>query len=433
MHFEMDWLEDCNSAASEELLTRCRMSLTLNNQHLFRYEDLLGEHQVKDAIVVSAYPLALWFTANWWRLRWEPGPLSNATGNVHDWSMSHMLAAAGSGYAWPNLVFVSDGDNIQLDLKPDCESTGPLRYIERLDTWVMAEAYETCVDQFVKQTLQKLDGAFEGTQLQELWRILSAERANPATALHRQLEARLGYDPEEAPQALLNKLTTLMTDHGEQAIQELASLGHDQVEGNIADIEQRLANPDEAIRLPFKNLGKVEQLITGGRPWARGQEAARNLRKHLALDAGPLSNRRFAELLEAPVRLLEDNDMKQSLSIGIGEVATNDRARVSLGKKRKDARRFMAARLVAEGLNGGEAGLWLPCTNAATARQKYQRAFAQEFLCPYQDLIDWMETTSPEEEILQAAAEHFEVSPLLINTVMVNHGHIPRTGLEAFQ
>jgi hypothetical protein len=34
---------------------------------------------------------------------------------------------------------------------------------------------------------------------------------------------------------------------------------------------------------------------------------------------------------------------------------------------------------------------------------------------------------------MEAAADHFEVSPLMINTVMVNHGHIPRSELEAFQ
>lgn len=433
MHFEMDWLADRNSPPSEELLTRCRLSLTLNSQQLFRYEDLLGEHQVKDALVVSVYPLALWFTANWWRLRWEPGLLSNATGNEHDWNMSHRLAAAGNGYAWPNLTFISDGENIHLDLQPDGESSGPVRYIERQDAWVAAETYEACIDQLVQQTLRQLDGACEQTQLQELWHILSEERGNPAMALLRQLEARLGYDPEEAPQSLLNRLTTLMAGHGEAAIQELANLGHGQVEHTIEDIEQRLAGTGETIKLPLKNLAKAEQLIAGSRPWAMGYEAAKKLRKQLALDAGPLGNRRFTELLEAPVQLLEDSDVKQTMPIGIGEIAAGDRAKVSLGKKRKDARRFMAARLIAEGLNGGGAGHWLPCTNAATARQKYQRAFAQEFLCPYQDLIGWMDTTSPEEELLQAAAEHFEVSPLLINNVMVNHGHISRASVGAFQ
>lgn len=433
MHFEMDWLAGGNAHISEELLTRCRLSLNVSDQQLFRHEDLLGEHQVKDAILVSAYPLALWFAANWWRLRWESSPISNAADREHDWCMSHSLAAAGNGYAWPSLTFTSDGDNIHLDLQPDSERSGPLRYLERLDTWVTANVFEAGIDQFVTHTLQHLEGSSVQTELKELWHILSEERACSATALLRQLEARLGYDAEEAPQAMLDKLKNLMATRGEEAIQELASLGHHQAEQAIEEIEQRLAHAGETIKLPFKNLAKAERLITESRPWAVGYDAARELRKRLALDAGPLSNRRFADLLEAPVQLLEDSTVNQPMAIGIGEMAASEKARVSLGKKRKDARRFMAARLVAEGLNGGEVGRWLPCTNTATARQKYQRAFAQEFLCPYQDLIDWMDTTSPEEELLQAAAEHFEVSPLLVNHVMINHGHLARASAGALQ
>ena len=77
----------------------------------------------------------------------------------------------------------------------------------------------------------------------------------------------------------------------------------------------------------------------------------------------------------------------------------------------------------------GKAGSWLPCTNVSTVRQKFQRAFAQEFLCPYWDLIEWMNTTSPNDETMEAATEHFDVSSLLVNTVMVNHSHRPRSEL----
>jgi hypothetical protein len=40
----------------------------------------------------SAYDLALWFAANWWRLRREPERAGT------DWAMSHRLAAIGGGY-----------------------------------------------------------------------------------------------------------------------------------------------------------------------------------------------------------------------------------------------------------------------------------------------------------------------------------------------
>src|SRR5690348_12863969 len=41
---------------------------------------------------LAAYPLALWFAASWWRLRWEALPSHERT---TDWRMSHDMPAAG--------------------------------------------------------------------------------------------------------------------------------------------------------------------------------------------------------------------------------------------------------------------------------------------------------------------------------------------------
>lgn len=436
MRFDIEWIEHQQQPASEERLTRCHLGLTFRDQQLFRHENLLGEHQVRDSITVSAYPLALWFAANWWRLRWEPNRTTDGAPALHDWKMSHMLSAAGDGYAWPNLTFSSDGESILVNLKPSRESTGPVRYIERFEDWLAAEEYEASVDRFIIQTLEKLNGSAKQTSLHDLWQTVCEERASPVVAQQRQLEARLGYDPEEAPELLLSMLTRLISVHGKGAIQELACLGGDRTERAIHNAQQCLSATTDAIKLPMKSVRKVVELISSGKPgqpWELGQDAANKMRSHLGLDKGPLNNRKLADLLETPPQLLENQQTAERLPIGIGEVADSGRAKVVLGRKRKDARRFMAARLVADGIYAGETGNWLPCTDATTVRQKFQRAFAQEFLCPYSDLIGWMNTTSPDEELMEAAADHFEVSPLMINTVMVNHGHIPRSELEAFQ
>jgi len=436
MQFEMDWLaKPEDSSASEELMTRCRMGLSVSGRQLFRYEDLLGEHQVKNAITVSAYPLALWFAANWWRLRWEPNFTPDSAFSLHDWKMSHTLAAAGGGYAWPNLTVVSDGENVQLNLKPSQEDLGPLRYIENLDAWISATDYESGIDQFINRTLKQLHSLGEQTALHELWQTVSEERLAPSTALQRQLEARLGYDPEDAPQPLLALLVQLASAHGEGAVQELASLGHEKAEKTIKEVRQSLTASADTIKLPHKSVRKLMELLTNGKPghpWEKGRNAASATRKQLGIDKGPLNNKKLAELVESPVQLLESSQISGPPTIGMGEVMRGGRAKVVLGKTHKNARRFMTARLIADGIYAGETGNWLPCTNATTARQKFQRAFAQEFLCPYPDLIEWMNTTSPNDDVLEAAAEHFEVSPLLINTAMVNHGHKPRTELENF-
>lgn len=437
MRFDLEWVAGrYESSVPVDLLTRCHLALRIKGHELFRHEDLLGEHQVKDAITVSAYPLAVWFAANWWRLRWEPSPGSGDEISLHDWKMSHTLAAAGEGYAWPNLVFSSDGENIQVNLKPYHGSAEPLRFLERLDAWVPADEYEAGVDDLINQTLAQLSDSNGRTHLHQLWQTVLEERASPSLTLNRQLEAKLGYDPEEAPEPLMILLKELASEHGEGAVQELACLGHKNARKAIHDTEQYLVESGELINLPMRSLRRFTVLLSDGHPghpWEKARDVANTARKHLGIDRGPLNNRNLSALLQTSEQFLESNQADRRLPIGLGEVSDTGRARVALGKTRKDSRRFMTARLIADGIYAGETGNWLPCTDAATARQKFQRAFAQEFLCPYNDLIEWMDTTSPDEETMEAAAEHFEVSSLLINTVMVNHGHIAQSELEAFQ
>jgi len=437
MQFEIDWIERAQKASvSADLLTRCQLALQVNGRQLFRHEDLMGDHQVKHAISVSAYPLAEWFAANWWRLRWEPAPTSNDAPATHDWKMSHLLAAAGEGYAWPNLTFASDGQSIQLDFQPSGGGTDPLRYLERLEAWVPAKQFESGVDALISRTLEQLNDYAVQTPLYQLWQTVLEERATPSLALQRQLEARLGYDPEEAPEPLMGLLLKLVSAHGEAAVQELACIGHKYASNTIEEAEQVLAQAGELVKLPMKSVGRVAELLGDGKPgypWEKARDAANETRQHLGLSKGPLNNQSLSELLETSPQFLENNQSAHRLPIGLGEVKDSGRATIALGKTRKDSRRFMTARLIADGIYAGGTGNWLPCTSAATVRQKFQRAFAQEFLCPYNDLIEWMDTTSPDEETMEAAAEHFEVSPLMVNTVMVNRGHIPPSELDSFQ
>ena len=84
-------------------------------EYLTRLDDL-GAHTVSNQVRASAWPLAVWLTANWWRLRWEPAPVR--WWNDPDWRMAHCLAAAGGGYVWPNAIFASDGDAVEIVAKP---------------------------------------------------------------------------------------------------------------------------------------------------------------------------------------------------------------------------------------------------------------------------------------------------------------------------
>jgi Zn-dependent peptidase ImmA (M78 family) len=67
---------------------------------------------------------------------------------------------------------------------------------------------------------------------------------------------------------------------------------------------------------------------------------------------------------------------------------------------------------------------WLPVTDTGTARQKTQRAFAIEFLCPISALDEYLQYDSSVEAV-EEAGEYFGVSELAVRSHLANHGRIP--------
>ena len=67
---------------------------------------------------------------------------------------------------------------------------------------------------------------------------------------------------------------------------------------------------------------------------------------------------------------------------------------------------------------------------AKSERQKFQRAFAQAFLCPFADLLAYINTEEPTEEDIHAAARHFHVSERLIQATLYNNHLIDQAAFE---
>lgn len=65
------------------------------------------------------------------------------------------------------------------------------------------KVFEDCVDKFFFSVLDLCSQAQDGTALCSLLKQLRHERDDPELAAWRSLEARLGYDPDEAPDGLI--------------------------------------------------------------------------------------------------------------------------------------------------------------------------------------------------------------------------------------
>src|SRR5213595_1829031 len=110
----------------EERATSGWLRVRLGDQPATRVDDEWSK-SVRDEIFVSAYPVALWIAASWWRLLYEALPYADPPTNCR---MAHELGAVGHGFVWPRIRFISDGEWVEVHSWPSgSERRGPIRYL----------------------------------------------------------------------------------------------------------------------------------------------------------------------------------------------------------------------------------------------------------------------------------------------------------------
>ena len=124
----------------------------------------------------------------------------------------------------------------------------------------------------------------------------------------------------------------------------------------------------------------------------------------------------------ATVREGRNNDLDLSFSLD----SAKGGSRIVLRSKWLTGRRFELARLVGDRLMAPEGALH-PATRAYTYRQKAQRSFAAELLCPF-ETVEAMMDGDYSGERRQEVAEHFDVSEIAIATLLTNHERLVRVG-----
>lgn len=430
MSIDIQWLPPFQGTP-EIQRTSATIQIRVGGENATRCWDLWSE-SVQGGARVSAFPLAMWLASSWWRIRWEPLPSrirlnSDQTPTDANWRMSHEVPAAGYGFIWPQLDFVSDGESIRVICRQSqALSQEPVRYLSEFEVPVEAREFETEIDSFIDLVLRRLDGLGQ-TELHQLWSEVQAERADRDQSAARRIEARLGYDADEAPPSLLEQLLELAAKVGADATDEVAPIcaGSNPM-GELKKVMGLASGPGVHATIAIAASANVSNGTAP--PWRRARQLATSVRHALGLGTEPLSDRTLSELLRIPQEHLRDKP-SDNTSIGLG-VREGDELKLLFHKRNRLARRFEAARFIGDHLSAKESDLWLPITDAATARQKLQRAFAAEFLCPIDSLRSYLgDEFLP--EAFEEASEYFEISEMAIKSHLANHHLIPRTMVDS--
>jgi hypothetical protein len=419
MHIRVKWCDAAASAASS--VGKAEWTLFINEQVATELEDLTTE-AVRSHVVAPMELLGEWLAHNWWRLRWEPEQQQPDA----DWKMSHSLPAIGGGVAWPNLTFSSDGDYIQCRCYPTgrLPDTGmPVRYLSRFDEVITSDEFEVSVDSFMEDLVGRLRASNYRNDIALLWSQVLDERRNAESATWRRLEALLGYDPDEGPDELLSFLIKRFDQLGREAVNEIAAEGRSRTMHVLERLENIAASGTMGGLPPGEEYlrGVLRDIPTCQPVWRRAAEAANIARRHWGLGSGPISDPQLLELFELPNTMFEENQVLNSSGFPVA-LRTERGIKVALTKKRITGKRFALARMLADELYAPAEDKLLPITDSKTARQRFQRAFAQEFLCPFSSLEEELGERVVNEEFIEDMAEHYRVSPQTVSYLLQNRG-----------
>jgi len=394
--------------------------------NLTENEDIWS-HSLRENVLVSAYPLALWMASSWWRLLFEPLPLSGAK-HLSDWRMSHEMAAANAGFIWPRVILASDGEFMQIWSPPASSwvEKQSIRYINHLQrpAYIKLSEFSYELESFIHSVLARLDATgVHHTDLFHLWQEVLEERHDADSAKYRKLEAELGFNPDECPENMVQQALQLAQQIGEHTFSEITpTYGKASSAGEFAlnALQELIASPGMIGTPQIAYPGDVTT-DKAMPPWKYAKELAAFVRSNMGIGDTPIDNDKLCELLGLRTQDVEYLDASRAQKIALVNPVGENKFKFHLRKKHPIAKRFELARLLGDYLSGNQRDeTWLTSTDLKTSRQKFQRAFAAELLLPLTGLQAYLDSDFSESAI-EDAAEHYCVSPQTVESVLVNN------------
>lgn len=427
LHITHEW-SSYDDPMAEVGETTARVGIFLDSYCLTKNHDIFSK-TIRDQIHVSLYPLAMWFASSWWRLHYEVLPDSARKAPSHDWRMSHEMAAANMGFVWPQIMFSPDNDSVQVWAQASQgHKEEAIRFLNGLD-----HAYSVPKDQFTREVSSLIGDVIarlhevgcKDSDLAAIWGFISEDFNNPEERNKRRLEAVLGFDPESCPEKLIIQAIDLEEKIGADSFSELSgayALDAD----NRLDAMQRLiqaegleGDPDDILVFNTESAPRE--------PWESAVSAARELRKRLGDTLGFLDNSILYDLLGLPAASFKDWLPESRAKASVAGPDGHGKMKFIPRRPHPVAQRFELARFVGDYVRAARhtPESWLVSADLSTARQKFQRAFAAEFLCPINSLVEFLNGDFS-EAALEEAANHFSVSEITVDSLLMNNGYLSR-------
>ena len=385
----------------------------------------------RDYVRGSAVSLGLWLADNWWRLRHESLPNQHLP--TADWRLRHEMTSVPGGTLWPPLMIHGTGDRVLLTPTYGRPlEIGTVRYNLPPVQSVRGDAFEQGTAAFLEAVVETCLRARDGATLQDLLQILKDELVDPDIVAWRRLEARLGFDRDEAPDAVMGAFTVLEDVVGDASLDEAASAYPGPKSAEMLGL---VVEASQASKLNVKldiAEGLPRDRIKAGLapPWELGRDAAFQVRQVANLPDGPLRSPDFADLFQTTMDNIRTSPATaRKLRYAARSYHQRGHHRVAVQSPSLRNRRFELACVLGDAI--WERSNFGIVSSAKTDRQKFQRAFAQNLLAPYADVRRHIDENGPTHDQIDHSANYFNVHYNVIERLLVLQGVLPRETLES--
>jgi hypothetical protein len=427
LSLNFDWLTSGNDSP-EIQQTMGMFGLKVGGISLTRNEDTWSQ-TIRDTVLVSAYPLAAWIVSSWWRLLYEPLPPTGTQPSV-DWKMAHELTAANQGFIWPRVILASDTELMQIwSITSNAASQQSVRYINSLEQPLPINLleFEQTAKTFIESVIYRLNATgIVDPPLANLWKEVQEEFSDLHSRQYRRCEAELGFDPDDCPESLVEDALRLAEQIGDKTLSEVAPAYSKDI-SEAKPLSATIAELTQESGLDGKPDVSIDQFVSQDfpkTPWQRANEVASCLRNAIDIGGNPVTDAKLYDLLGLQKSKYEAWNPPSRQHVSIAIPLEKAGFKFHPRKRHPIAKRFELARFIGDYLlHGNHGASWLTSTDIRTSRQKYQRAFAAEFLCPLSSLQSYLDNDYSESAI-EDAAEYFSVSQQTVESILTNNGLI---------
>jgi hypothetical protein len=267
-----------------------------------------------------------------------------------------------------------------------------------------------------------------------VWHEVERERVDSTERAWRRMEAMLGCDPDAAQSDQVESLVQMSKQYGEEAIAEVASYLQAGAEEATRQFLNAASSVTDTMDLSILNATRASfqqshPVVPTRAAWQLAEEQAALVRTVMGITDGRVSIERLTEPFRASSSIVEEAEGMPEIQFS-GAVSFESESHVTpvLPTTRLTGKRFSLGRLIGDRIYSTRHDRILPITNTYTRRQQFQRAFSQSLLCPADELIDYVgnRRNRIDTELMERAAEHFQVSPLMVQSILINKHLIER-------